>query len=33
VVNVGKAIQYLAFRRNAGQGRYAFPDWFDFVYP
>jgi lysophospholipase L1-like esterase len=33
VVDMSKALQQIAFKRNAGQVQYQFPEFFDFQYP
>lgn len=33
LVDISKAFRDIAFKRNEGQVRYKFPDYFDFVYP
>ncbi len=33
IVDICKALQDIAYKRNAGKPQYKFPDYFDFVYP
>lgn len=33
IVDTAKALRQIAFKRNAGQVQYDFPEYFDFVYP